>query len=72
MEKDSYGNFDYEAFMEFMRSMQDIEFVFVDHSPFATQSTQDILDQMDELEADVATRPCYTNAEDMMNAIKGM
>ena len=73
MDKD----FDYDSFMAFMKSLQDtphVSFIFKDNSAFyqsyVPPSADDIIDMMDELEVEVASRPCYNSVEELMNAVK--
>jgi hypothetical protein len=63
MDKD----FDYEDFMNFMK-----HYGLVEGIEPSIPSTTAIIQQQDTLEVDVATRPCYTNIEDMLNAVKEM
>jgi|TARA_R110000851_G_scaffold72426_5_gene160552 hypothetical protein len=64
MDKD----FDYNNFVEFMQSLGGTE-AFYNHS---NDPTQNIINEINELEKLVATRPSYNSAEDMMNSIRGM
>lgn len=72
MEKD----FDYNEFLEFMHSLQDnpnVSFVFLDNQPFAqTQNALNIIDQMEDLEDKVSSRPCYDSIDELLTAVKEM
>lgn len=61
-----------KALEEFLQSFVHYEYN-VDTTALMNQArTIQILDDMDALEVDVASRPCYDSAEDMLNAIKEM
>lgn len=62
-------DFDYEEFEEFMRHL--IGFHQVVQLENRARTFQE-LEMMDELEVEVASRPCYNSAEDLMNAVKEM
>lgn len=76
MDKD----YDHNSFMEFMKSFMNssepINFAFVNADDIVKMNqkanTIAMLEIMDELEADVSTRPCYNSVEDMLTAIKEM
>jgi len=63
MDKD----FDYREFQEFMRSLMGYDEVVNLNN---RASTFDILNEMDALESQVASRPVYQSAEEMLTAIK--
>lgn len=72
-------DFDYNNFMDFMKSLQQsphVSFVVKDNNAFyqahVPMTTDDILDMMDELEDEVPSRPCYTSVEELIQSVKEM
>jgi DNA repair ATPase RecN len=61
-----------KALEEFLQSFVHYEH-HVDTTALMNQArTIQILDEMDALEVDIASRPCYDNTEDLLNAIREM
>ena len=66
---DNDKDFDFEQFDEFMRHLSGFHEA-VQLEQRARTFTE--LEMLDELEVEVASRPCYTSVEEMMNAVKEM
>lgn len=65
MKKD-YDKSSFDAYMNSLREYLN-EFTFEQEI-----YTSMILNEMDQLEVEVSSRPCYTNVEELMNAVKEM
>ena len=65
----SKKDFDFEEFEEFMRHLSGYwEVVNLEQR----SRTFKELEMLDELEVEVASRPCYSTVDEMIEAIKGM
>lgn len=65
MKKD-YDKSSFDAYMDSLRE-------YLNEFKFEQQiQTSMILNEMDQLEVEVSSRPCYTNVEELMNAVKEM
>ena len=65
MKKD-YDKSSFDAYMDSLREYLN-EFKFEQEI-----YTSMILNEIDQLEVEVSSRPCYTNVEELMNAVKEM
>jgi len=65
MDKD----FDYEQFEQFMRHVTGLgEAIQLEQRARTFRE----IEMLDELEVDVASRPCYNSVEELMNVVKEM
>lgn len=62
-------DFEFEEFEQFMRHLSGIgEAIELEQRARTVQE----LEMMDELEVEVASRPCYTSVDEMIDAVKEM
>lgn len=65
MKKD-YDKSSFDAYMDSLRE-------YLNEFKFEQQiQTSMILNEIDQLEVEVSSRPCYTSVEELMNAVKEM